>query len=82
MDNKGYNADVPVSSILKSEAKQNRDNEVKENSSKFSGVKRSYSRGKSQLQNNKYTSSWFPPSGETMNEFVVISRVMMFHFNH
>jgi len=63
MDNKGYNSDIPVSNHSKSEIKQNLRNEVEEKSSKFSGVKRSYSRSKSQLQNNKYTHDWFPPSG-------------------
>jgi len=62
MDNKGYNSDIPVSNHSKSEIKQNLRNEVEEKS-KFSGVKRSYSRSKSQLQNNKYTHDWFPPSG-------------------
>ena len=68
MDNQGYKTDNPANKhdpengeTIKSET------EKVTKKSKFSTatkpVRKSYNKSKSQLQSNKYTKEWFPPSG-------------------
>jgi len=61
MDNEGYKPDVPSYSINRSE---NNGNSHLANGQSQSGIKRQYTRTKSSLQANKYTTKWFPPSGK------------------